>query len=128
IGVGPFKVREWERGSHVLLEANDQYALGKPRIGSIDVRLVSDQNALLANVLAGGIDLTLGKNVTLEQAIELRERWNGRVETMPMSSLQMFPQLLNPTPAAITDARFRRALLNATDRQAIVDSLMPGFS
>ena len=129
IGVGPYRVQEWARGSHIRLEANDQYTHGRPKIDVIEARLIPDQNTLLANILAGGIDFTLGKSITLEQAIELRERWNGRIETMPQSSLQAFPQLLNPTPAAINDARFRRALTHAIDRQELADSLLgPGFT
>lgn len=129
VGVGPYKVREWVRGSHVIMEANDRYVHGPPKIDVIEVKLIPDQNTLLANILAGGIDLTLGKNITLEQAIELRERWTaGRVETLPYTSVQNFPQTLNPNPAAIADARFRRALMHAVDRQEIADSLLGGLS
>src|SRR5207245_9510569 len=32
VGTGPYKLRELVRGSHLILEANDQFALGRPRV------------------------------------------------------------------------------------------------
>jgi peptide/nickel transport system substrate-binding protein len=40
----------------------------------------------------------------------------------------MYPQHLNPQPAAIADAPFRRALIQAIDRQSLVDTLLSGQS
>ena len=37
VGLGPFRIREWVRGSYMVLEANERYALGRPRIDSIEV-------------------------------------------------------------------------------------------
>ena len=42
------------------------------------------------------------------------------------SFLQVFPQLLTPSPAVIGNADFRRALLQAIDRQEMVDSIQSG--
>lgn len=129
IGAGPFQVREWVRGSHIVMQANDRYIHGRPKIDQIEVKLIPDQNTLLANILAGSIDFTLGKNLTLEQAVEVRDRWQGgRIETVPYTSIQAFPQTLNPTPAAIVEPQFRRALTHAVDRQEIADSLLSGLS
>jgi peptide/nickel transport system substrate-binding protein len=73
--------------------------------------------------------VTLGKTLTLEQGLQVKQQWwLGRVESMPASAIQVFPQLLTPNPAVIGDARFRRALLYALDREAIGDSLMFGLS
>jgi peptide/nickel transport system substrate-binding protein len=38
------------------------------------------------------------------------------------------PQMLNPRPAIVSDVRFRRALLEAIDRQQLVDSFQGGLS
>jgi ABC-type transport system substrate-binding protein len=40
----------------------------------------------------------------------------------------LHPQHLNPNPVTIADARFRRALLRAIDRQELVDTLQLGLS
>lgn len=129
IGLGPYRIREWNRGSNLLLEAFDRYAHGRPKVDVIEVKFIPDQNTLVANVLAGAVEVTLGKTLTLEQALQVKQQWRlGRVESMPASAIQIFPQLLTPNPPVIGDSRFRRALLHAIDRDAVADSLMFGLS
>src|SRR5581483_2680159 len=49
VGTGPFKLHEWVLGSHVLLDANDQYVLGRPRLDQIEVKFILDTNTMVAN-------------------------------------------------------------------------------
>ena len=129
VGTGPFRVREFARGSHLLLEANEQYVLGRPRIDILDIRFIPDPTTIVANMLAGTVELTLGKTLSVEQAIEVRNQWrDGRVDLSPSNALSIYSQFLNPNPVVVTDLRFRRALLHAIDRQALVDSLLGGLS
>lgn len=129
VGLGPFKLRDWVRGSHLVLEANDRYVEGRPRIDEIEVRFVNDPNVLVANLLAGRVDLTLGKILSVEQATQIRDQWReGRMVVALSSPIALLPQLLDPDPAALTDARFRRALLHAIDRQELIDVLQAGLS
>lgn len=129
VGTGPFRLREFVRGSHIFLEANDLYILGRPRIDEIEVRLIPDPNTVVANVLAGSVELTIGRNVSLEQAVQLREQWtDGRVLIAPASWIVIYPQLLNPTPAIVADVQFRRALLHAIDREQMVETLQAGLT
>jgi peptide/nickel transport system substrate-binding protein len=56
----------------------------------------------------------------------LMHQWReGRVEWDQIGSwFVMYPQHLDPTPAAIADVRFRRALLHATDRPELAETLI----
>jgi peptide/nickel transport system substrate-binding protein len=129
IGAGPFKLREWERGSHARLVAHDGYALGRPRIDEVEVRFIPDPNTLMASILAGAVDVTLGKNLSTEEAVQVRDQWrDGRLEVVPGNWIILHPQLLNPDPAVVTDVQFRRALLHGTNRQELVDTLGAGLS
>ncbi|MBM2810887.1 MAG: hypothetical protein HW416_1646 [Chloroflexi bacterium] len=129
VGSGPFRLRVWEPGSHLLLEAFDGYALGRPVIDEILVKVIQDQNALVANILAGEVELTLGKTLSVEQALRVRERWQeGRVESGLANWIVVYPQFLNPSPEALLNVEFRRALVHAVDRQNIVDTLMAGIT
>lgn len=127
VGTGPFKVRQWVPGSHVLLEANDQYVLGRPRLDEVEVRFIPDGNALIANLLAGEVQLTLGRNLSLQQALQIRYQWNGTVGVGIKNWIAVWPQLLNPTPVILLDMQFRRALLHAIDRQQLVETLQEGM-
>lgn len=129
IGTGPFKLREWVRSSHISLVANDDYVLGRPKIDEIQVKLIPDPNTMLANILAGSVQLLLGRGISLEQALQVREQWReGRVEINFNNWILIFPQFLYTDPPVVRDVRFRRAMLHAIDRQQMVDTLQAGLS
>jgi peptide/nickel transport system substrate-binding protein len=130
VSTGPFKLKDWVSGSHLTLEAFEDYALGRPRLDQIEVRFILDSNTLVANVLANEVDLTLGRGISIEQALQVRDAWRGgKVDTGSLrSAINLWPQLLNPTPAVLTDVRFRRAMTHAIDRQALVDTLQGGLT
>lgn len=129
IGAGAYRLRDFVAGSHLVLEANDRYVMGRPKIDTIEVRFIPDSNTMLANILSGSIDVTLGRTVSLDQAVQIRETWrDGQILVGYKSWLVLYPQFLDPTPGVVADIRFRRALMHATDRQQLADSLMAGMS
>jgi peptide/nickel transport system substrate-binding protein len=128
VGTGPFKVQEWARGSHILLRANDAYALGRPRIDEIEVKFIPDSNALIANVLAGTVELTMGRGLSVDSGAELRDQFkNGTVALELENWVALYPQSLTPNPAIVGNPEFRKALLYAMDRQEMVQSIQHGL-
>jgi peptide/nickel transport system substrate-binding protein len=128
VGAGSFRVREWATGSHVTFEANTAYALGRPKLDEVLVRFIPDQNALIANLLAGAVHVTIGRNLSLDQALQVRDQWpDGKVDVGSRGLSVIWPQFLNPSPSTVANVPFRRAMLHAIDRQALVDSLMGGM-
>lgn len=86
-------------------------------------------NTLMTNILAGAVELTIGRGFSVEQALQLRDQWrDGRVEYGPRSWVVNHPQFVNPATPIVTDLQFRRALMYATDRQQLVDSIQGGLS
>lgn len=129
VGTGPFRVERWTHGSHVILRAYDQYVLGRPRIDEVEVKFIPDQNTLIANVLAGSIEMTMGRGISLEQALQVKEQWPaGRVLTGAGNPTVIFPQLGNPNPAIVGERRFRQAALQAIDRPNMVQTFFGGLS
>jgi peptide/nickel transport system substrate-binding protein len=127
VGTGPFKLRSLSRGAYLLLAANEAYALGRPRIDELEVKFLPDPNALIANVLAGEVDVFLGRGMNFERAMVVRDQWrDGRLETRLSGLIVIYAQFLQPNPAVVTDLQFRRGLLHAVDRQQLVDALLPG--
>jgi peptide/nickel transport system substrate-binding protein len=127
VGAGPFRVQQWDRGAQVILRAFDRYVFGRPKIDELVVKFIQDPNTLMANVLAGDIDMTLAKSLTLEQGLQVRQQWQGgHVDVGPANWLVLFPQFVNPDPAIIGNVQFRRAVLHSLNRQEMVDTLMGG--
>src|SRR5688500_16856537 len=130
VGTGPFRLREFVRGAHLTLDANRGYVLGRPKIDEIEVRFIPDLNTLVANILASEIDLTIGRAISVEEVMQRRGRWNDGIDpVLPGASwTALYPQHVNPTPAVMTDVRFRRAVMHALDRQELVDVLHHGLT
>lgn len=128
VGAGPFKLRGFERGVRLILEANGSYVLGRPKIDEIEVRFIPDANALLASILGGAVDLTLGRSLSLDQAIQVRDQWpDGNVAISFRSWILIQPQFVDANPPLVADARFRRALVQAVNRQQLADGLQAGL-
>jgi peptide/nickel transport system substrate-binding protein len=125
VGAGPYRVKDWVLGSQVLFEANDRYILGRPKIDQIEVRFILDTNTMVSNILAGAVQVTVGRGLTPEQAITVRDQWkDGVVDAGLQNTTALFPQFVNPQTSLLTDVRFRRALLMSLDRQQMVDTFM----
>jgi peptide/nickel transport system substrate-binding protein len=130
VGAGPYKLRDWVTDSHVVVVANDDYVLGRPKIDEIEVRFIVDHSALTANLLAGSVSMALGRSlVTVEQADAVRAQLpDFKTVTSFRSWYRLAPQFLNTDPPVVADARFRRALMHAVDRDALNDSFTGGQS
>src|SRR5207237_1347071 len=104
IGSGPFKLKSLMQGSGAVLQANDRYVLGRPKLDEIEVRFILDPNVVNSNILAGTVQLTLGYAMSLESALELRRQWtDGHIEIAPNGWVVIHPQFVNPRPAIIGD-------------------------
>jgi peptide/nickel transport system substrate-binding protein len=130
-GTGAFKMRDFVRSSHMILDANDRFVLGRPKLDEIEVKFLQDANAAAASLLAGVTELTLvgGSILSLEQSVQVRDQgWNGKLLPLPRGAVGAFPQFINPNPQVILEPNFRRALILAVDRQLLVDSLQAGLT
>lgn len=129
VGVGPFRVKDWSEGSYAVVEANPQYFLGRPRVDEVEIKFIPAPTTMLANVLAGGVELTMGRGLSHELSQELQRQWrDGRIDPSPGGSLSLRPQHFNPDPPIIANVQYRQALYHAINRQEMVDSLMGGLT
>jgi peptide/nickel transport system substrate-binding protein len=128
VGLGPYKIKEWERASHIIVTANDRYVLGRPKVDEIELKTIPDANSIMANLLAGSVDMTMGRSLSLDQIVQLRDRMPGAQIQTPLTSLMVLnPQMLNPSPAMIANTTFRKALMHAIDRQELADTIDYGL-
>jgi peptide/nickel transport system substrate-binding protein len=129
IGTGAFRLRELVIGSHLILDPNERYVLGRPKLDQVSVRFIPDPGTMAANILAGEIDLTLGGRLSIEWGVQIRDQWpGGRMATdISTSMISAYPQFINPSPPVVAEAAFRRALLHAVDRDQLIDSLVEGL-
>src|SRR5438876_582825 len=70
VGLGAYKVKEWERSSYILAQANDAFVLGRPKIDEIEFRILPDANTIVAGLLAGSVDLTQGRSLSVDHIVQ----------------------------------------------------------
>ncbi len=129
VGTGPFRFKEWVSGSHLLLEANPSYPLGRPKLDLLEVKFIPDPNVLFASLLAGAVELTLGRGLAIEQAAQLRGQWaDGEMRIGALGNwVGIYPQFINPNPPAFLNLQFRHAILMAIDREEMAETLVLGL-
>ncbi len=128
IGTVPFKMQDWVLNSHLTLQAFDAYPLGRARIDEITWKFILDPNVMIANLLAGAANMTLGRGISLQQALSAKEQWGdrGRVDFWSIGWIALFPQFIKPDPPVLANLQMRRALTHAVDRQELADVMLHG--
>jgi peptide/nickel transport system substrate-binding protein len=120
---GPFLLKRYERGSLIELARNPGYLRSPlPKLDAVVFRIIPDETTLVNELLSGGIDVM--ENVPAAAV--------KRIEADPRLRLVRVPDLSyhficwNVSRPPFTDARVRRALTLAIDREAIAQTLLPG--
>jgi len=132
VGLGPYRLQQWEPGSVIDAVRFDGYALGAPKVPRIQLRFSGDQNVVLAHMLAGEAHVAADNSISQSAADALTAEWArsnaGTILTSPSNwraiYSQMRPELANPR--AILDPRVRKAIAHAIDRQAINAAIYGG--
>ena len=113
------------------MEAFPDYVMGKPRIDTVEVKIITDPNVMLANVLAGTVDLTGRQGVSMDQAVTVKDGWReGTVMTIDSGWTMMYPQFQSPGTPLILNPQFREGdgvrHRPAGDRRTVEGLLTPG--
>src|SRR5438093_332494 len=127
VGLGPYRVTRWERGSHLDLAAFDEFFLGRPKIDTIRILFVTDTNTMLANLKShtAQMMLTLGSAPKFDALMSLKHDWeatgHGTVLTDPIAYSFIEPQKRKlASPPDLADPRVRQAMMYAIDREALM--------
>lgn len=133
VGTGPFRLDRWTPGAGLVARANPDWFLGPPKLELIDVRFVTDPSTLLANLLAGEVDLINSPGIRANEAVIVRDQWKTRNEgylniwATRISFVEFQYRPVANWQRAVTDIRVRRALMHAIDRQGLVDTVNEGL-
>ncbi|WP_173930993.1 ABC transporter substrate-binding protein [Chelativorans sp. Marseille-P2723] len=121
VGTGPFKFKEWVRGSHIELVRNENYFIeDQPRVDSFIIRIMPDETARLLALKQGEVDYLYYYAVAYNSIPELQNDPNI-VVTSDGAGLQglieMFHFNLKQEP--FDDLRVRQAFAHLLDRELI---------
>ena len=131
VGVGPYKLVQWQPGAFMEGAAFDGYVLGRPKIDRIFVRFTTDPNVSLAAFMAGELDI-LTHDLSATDREVLANRSGIKIDTWAQSTTGAIWQWRDPTAPWVGDERntialgIRQAFMHMMDRQAMADSFNPG--
>lgn len=122
VGTGPYKVREFKPDNMLVLVAHDEYWGGRPPIKELRFVVVPEISARVNGLLSGTYDFVTDippdqiKTISANAKFEVVGGWitNHRLT------------VFDKNHPVLADARIRRAMTHAIDREAIVQALFDG--
>ncbi|MBL8702047.1 MAG: ABC transporter substrate-binding protein [Alphaproteobacteria bacterium] len=129
VGTGPFRLKEWQRGSHIILERNPTYwREGRPYLDQVILRVLPDGAARAIAMEKGEVDLA--PQSALPEAEIQRLSKLPALEASMAGAEALGPNMwleLNLREAPLNDLRVRQAMSMALDRQRIIDVIWYGY-
>ncbi len=126
VGAGPFKLKSWESGSRLVLEANDRYFKGRPFLNEVVYRIIPDGTTMFLEARAGKIDfIGLSPQQYLRQTKGSWWEQNWRKYKYLASGYTYLG--LNLKSPFFQDKRVRQALSCAVDRKSIIKGALLGM-
>ncbi len=126
VGNGPYRFLRRVPGQEWVFEANDDFtdALGgRPYLDRIVYRSIPEQTTLMTELMRGGVDMYL--QPLPEQAQRLDGERGIEIRSAPFR--QWTYLAFNTRNPLFEDARVRRAIGMAIDREQILDALLYGY-
>lgn len=127
LGTGPFKFVHYDNSQQVVdLEAFPEYWEGPAQIQKLRVRVISDMNALQAELRAGRVDIAPLPTSLSPDAIKLLSQDpNLQVQQFPGSNLNLLT--INTSAAPLDNVKVRQAIGYAIDRDSMIKNLQQGY-
>jgi peptide/nickel transport system substrate-binding protein len=125
-GTGPYRLKEWKRGVHMILEAKDDYWKGAPPIQTIVYRPIKEIATQISELLTGGIDIV--RDVPPDQIPLIENSSIARISKAP--TLRVVYLVMDADARAgksqIQNQKVRQAISYAIDVDTIIKTVMTG--
>ena len=128
LGSGPFKFVHYDNSQQVVdLDAFPDYWEGPAHIQKLRVRVISDMNALQAELRAGRVDIAPLPTSLSPDAIKLLSSdSNLQVQQFPGSNVNLLT--INTSAAPLDNVKVRQAIAYAIDRDSMIKNLLLGYA
>lgn len=123
-GTGAYKLKEWKRGSELVLEAFDGYWGAKALTPTVVMRWSSEASQRLTELQAGTVDGIDNVGPTDFATVEA----DSSLALKPREGLNVFYVGFNNTYAPFDNEAVRQAIAQGIDRQRIIDNFYPAGS
>ena len=123
IGTGPFILKTLDPEGTTILKANPDYWEGAPGIETVEIISIPDSQARVQALLGGQIDML--RHISGQEKALFENNPKFKLQSVATGDWRTIAFRTDTWP--FTDARVRKALRIATDRQAMIDLVLgPG--
>lgn len=123
VGSGPYMVKEWVRGTRLVLERNPYYwKEGKPYVDSFIIEYVPDDNARMLKIESGEAQIATEVPYSQIERIEALDGVTVKIEDVMAWDAVWFNSRKEP----FNDLNVIRALNYATPKEAMLKALLYG--
>ncbi len=134
IGTGPYKFVRWSKDEEIVLEANDQYWRGAPKIKTVIFKPIPDDAVRVAALQNGEVDVAV--NIPPHLANIIANHPKVFLSTAPsIRTIQLMyvtheydaqHKLVGPYKGVTVDKRVRQAIAYALDADEIIKNVLDG--
>ncbi len=127
LGTGPFKFIRYDNAQQVCdVEAFPEYWEGAPNLQTVRVRVISDMNAMQAELQSGRVDIApMPTSLSPDAVKRLEQSPNLQVQTFQGSNVVLLT--INTASPPLDNVKVRQAIAYAIDRQSLIQNLLLGF-
>ena len=127
LGTGPFKFVRYDNTQQVCdVEAFSEYWEGAPKLPAVRVRVISDMNAMQAELQAGRVDIApMPTSLSPDAVKRLEQDPNLQVKTFQGSNVVLLT--LNTASPPLDNVKVRQAIAYAIDRESLIKNLLLGY-
>ena len=127
LGTGPFKFVSYDNTQQICdVEAFPDYWDGPAKLQRVRVRVISDMNALQAELQAGRVDIApMPTSLSPDAVKRLEQDPNLQVRAFPGSNLVLLT--LNTASPPLDNVKVRQAIAYGIDRQSMIQQLLLGY-
>jgi peptide/nickel transport system substrate-binding protein len=126
LGTGPFKFASYDSSQQVVdLQANPDYWDGAPHIPTLRVRVISDTNALQAELRSARVDIAPLPTSLSPDAVKLLGQ-DPKLQLIQFTGSNLNLLTFNCSQPPLNDVRVRQAIGYAVDREGMIRDLLLG--
>jgi peptide/nickel transport system substrate-binding protein len=122
VGTGPFRFVQWDQEQRIVLEANDGYWGGRPKLDRVIFEVVKDKNVRALRFQQGEIHVIDDPGPTELQAVKTVRG----VNILQAPGMNVGYLAMNETHPPFDNPKVRMAVNLAVDKQRIVDDIFKG--
>ena len=129
---GPYRVKEYQPGAHILLERNPQYFGKQAQFPQVMYKLIPNTQTLEAEFKIGAIHMTAHTGVSMDQALQFEKQMErspqlARQFRVAYGRIPSYEKIdFNLQDPLVGDVRVRQALALSLDRHRLTKALFAG--